>query len=47
MNSIRRLKSLLTEEENPEFAINSIIRYKTRIKLEPKIGKLTYSFRKI
>ncbi|HEX2408149.1 MAG TPA: hypothetical protein VHJ38_13175 [Nitrososphaeraceae archaeon] len=37
------LKSLLTEEEIHESAINTIIRQKTRIKFEPKIGKLTYA----
>ena len=36
--------SLLTEEENQESAINTIIRQKTRTKFEPKIGKLTYAF---
>ena len=34
--------SLLTEEENQESAINTIIRQKTRTKFEPKIGKLSY-----
>ena len=33
--------SLLTEEENQESAINTIIRQKTRTKFEPKIGKLS------
>ena len=35
--------SLLTEEENQESAINTIIRQKTRTKFEPKIGKLSYA----
>jgi len=33
-------------EENHEFAINTINRHKTRLKFEPKIGKLTYTFRR-
>ena len=37
------LKLFLTIEENHEFAINTIIRQKTRIKFEPKIGKLSYA----
>ena len=36
-------KSLLTQEENQESAINTIIRQKTRTKFEPKIGKLSYA----
>ena len=35
--------SLLTQEENQESAINTIIRQKTRTKFEPKIGKLNYA----
>ena len=35
--------SLLTEEENQESAINTIIRQKTRIKFEQKIGELSYA----
>jgi len=31
-------------EENSEFAKNSIIRHKTRLKFEPKMGKLIYVF---
>jgi hypothetical protein len=38
------LKLLLTKEEIHESAINSVIRQRTRIKFEPKIGKLTYAF---
>ena len=38
------LKPLLTKEENQESAINTIARYKTRKKYEPKIGKITYTF---
>jgi hypothetical protein len=40
------LKPFLTIEENHEFAKDSITRYKTRIKLESKMGKLTYLFRR-
>ncbi len=40
------LKPLLTIEENHEFAKDSISRYKTRLKLEQKMGKLTYLFRR-
>jgi muramidase (phage lysozyme) len=35
--------SLLTQQENQESAINTIIRQKTRTKFEPKIGKLSYA----
>ena len=41
-----RLERFLTVEENHEFAINTITRHKTRLKLEPKIGELTYTFRR-
>ena len=40
------LNPLLTIEENNNFAINTINRHKTRLKLEPKIGELTYTFRR-
>ena len=40
------LKRLLTAEENNEFAINSIIRHKARLKFESKMGKLVYVFRR-
>ncbi len=40
------LKRLLTEEENNQFAINSIIRHKARLKFESKMGKLMYAFRR-
>ena len=40
------LNLLLTEEETHEFAKNTITRYKIRLKLEPKMGKLTYLFRR-
>ena len=40
------LKLILTIEETHEFAINTITRHKTRLKLEPKIGELTYTFRR-
>jgi hypothetical protein len=35
--------SLLSQQENQESAINTIIRQKTRTKFEPKIGKLNYA----
>jgi hypothetical protein len=40
------LKPFLSIEENHEFAINTITRHKTRLKFEPKIGELTYTFRR-
>ena len=40
------LKPFLTIEENHEFAKDSITRYKTRLKLESKMGKLTYLLRR-
>jgi hypothetical protein len=40
------LKPFLTIEENHEFAKDSINRYNTRLKLELKMGKLTYLFRR-
>ncbi|HJS63779.1 MAG TPA: hypothetical protein VJ767_02845 [Nitrososphaeraceae archaeon] len=40
------LKRLLTKEENNEFAKNSIIRHKARLKFESKMGKLIYAFRR-
>ena len=40
------LNPLLTIEENHEFAINTINRHKTRLKFEPKMGELTYTFRR-
>ena len=41
-----RLERFLTVEENHEFAINTITRHKTRLKFEPKMGELTYTFRR-
>ena len=41
-----RLKPLLTLEENYEFGINTIKRHKTRLKFEPKMGELIYTFRR-
>jgi hypothetical protein len=35
---------LLTHEENEEYAVSAISRYKTRTKFESKIGKLRYAF---
>ena len=40
------LKPLLTIEENHDFAVNTIARHKTRLKFEPKMGELTYTFRR-
>ena len=40
------LKPLLTLDENHDFAINSVNRHKTRLKFEPKMGELTYTFRR-
>lgn len=37
------LRPLLTNEENLEYAANTIARHKERIKYEPKIGKLEYT----
>ena len=34
---------LLTDEENEDYAANTIFRQKTRAKFEPKIGKLVYA----
>ena len=38
------VKMLLSEEENEEYAANTIYRQKTRVKFEPKIGSLLYAF---
>ena len=40
------LKPLLTIEENHDFALNTIARHKTRLKFKPKMGELTYTFRR-
>jgi hypothetical protein len=40
------LKPFLTIEENHDFAVNTIARHKTRLKFEPKMGELTYTFRR-
>ncbi len=37
---------MLTIEETHEFAINTITRHKTRLKFEPKMGKLSYTYRR-
>jgi hypothetical protein len=37
---------VLTEEENEEYASNTITRHKTRKKFESKIGKLIYALAK-
>ena len=38
------VQMLLTEEENEEYAANTISRQKTRVKFQPKIGNLLYAF---
>ena len=40
------LVPFMTEEENEEYAENTITRYKSRIKYESKIGKLVYALGK-
>ena len=35
---------LLTDEENEEYASQSITRHKKRIEFEPKLGKVIYAF---
>ena len=40
------LDRILTIEENHDFAVNTITRHKTRLKFEPKMGELTYTFRR-
>src|SRR5215203_984511 len=40
------LNPLLTIEENHGFAINTITRHKTRLKVKAKIDELTYTFRR-
>ena len=40
------LQPFLSKEENQEYAINTIIRHKTRIKYESKMGKIIYSIGK-
>jgi len=35
---------LLSDEENEEYASQSITRHKKRIEFEPKIGKVIYAF---
>jgi len=39
-----RVTPLLTDEENEEYASQSITRHKKRIEFEPKIGKVIYAF---
>jgi hypothetical protein len=39
-----RITPLLTDEENEEYASQSITRHKKRIEFEPKIGKVIYAF---
>ena len=40
------LKPFLTIEENHQWAIRTITRHKTGVKLGPKMGELTYTFRR-
>ena len=40
------LNRLLTLDENHDFAVNTVNRHKTRLKFEPKMGELTYTFRR-
>jgi hypothetical protein len=42
--SRERVKLLLTEEENEQYAASAIARQRTRGKFEPKIGKMVYAF---
>lgn len=42
----KEVMSLLTEEENEDYASNAISRQRTRIQFEQKIGKLIYAFGK-
>lgn len=42
----KEVNFLLTKQENSEFAKNSIIRHKLRVKFESKMGKLLYAFRR-
>ena len=46
LNSRQRpgLSPLLTQEENEEYAVSAISRYRTRTKFEAKIGRLRYAF---
>jgi hypothetical protein len=37
------LQPLLSDEENEEYASATVTRHKTRMKFEPKIGKLIYA----
>jgi len=41
-----QLQPLMSEEENEEYALLTVTRYKTRIKFQPKIGQLIYAFAK-
>lgn len=40
------VKPLMDEDENEEYASNAISRQRTRVKFEPKIGKLVYALGK-
>jgi len=48
LNIARRegLKSLMSQQENQEYALNAITRHKSRLKFEDKLGKLVYSLGK-
>jgi hypothetical protein len=39
-------QSVLNADKSIRFAINTINRHKTRLKFEPKMGELTYTFRR-
>ena len=38
------LDPLMTQDENEEYAKNTVIRHKTRTRFEPKMGKVVYVF---
>ena len=48
LNIARRegLESLMSQQENQEYALNAITRHKSRLKFEDKLGKLVYSLGK-
>ncbi|HZD33704.1 MAG TPA: hypothetical protein VE130_00750 [Nitrososphaeraceae archaeon] len=44
LNVEQKVTPILTDEENEEYASQSITRHKKRIEFEPKIGKVIYAF---
>jgi hypothetical protein len=40
------LEPLMTRQENQEYTLNAIIRHKSRLKFEDKLGRLVYSLGK-